>query len=194
MDRLRLHRSMNYLSGGWPYMLGPANEDVPFDMQHQRSAVFLTANYRGHASFLMMPSSLFYFDKLEVVDSQSTTDWISKLRRVEALSEPVTDLALQWNQYSPIMLRGSGRNAIDPTILQVCWPETWPVHFRGVIGQGALTFAPKKTLNIWNSLREVASGVESQNVSRFSPQEKTHNLQLPMEGSILKWCALRSSR
>jgi hypothetical protein len=180
MERL-LQRPMNYLSGGWPYMLGPANEDVPFDMQHQRSAVFLTANYRGHASFLMMPSSLFYFDKLEVVDSQSTTDWISKLRRVEALSEPVTDLALQWNLYSPIILRGSGRNAIDPAILQVRRTVTWPVHFRGVVGQDASmaieTFAGS---NSWCNLKEaeavaeivsslIENGVSSSSIGIMSP-------------------------
>ena len=128
-----------------------------------------------------MPSSLFYFDMLEVVDSQSTTDWISKLRRVEALSEPVTDLALQWNQYSPIMLRGSGRNAIDPTILQVRRPETWPIHFRGVVGQDASmaieTFAGS---NSWCNLKEaeavaeivsslIENGVSSSSIGIMSP-------------------------
>jgi hypothetical protein len=180
MERL-LQRPMNYLSGGWPYMLGLEDEDLPFDMQHKRSSVFLTANYRGHVSFLMMPSSLFYFDKLQVVGSDCAIDWISKLRCVEALSSPVTGLALKWNQYSPSLVSTPGWKLLDPTILQLRRQETWPVHFRGVVGQDAAvgieTFAGS---NSWCNRKEAetvaeivvtltSNGVKSSSIGIMSP-------------------------
>lgn len=180
MERL-LQRPMNYLTGGWPYMLGLDDEEIPYDMQHKRSSVFLTANYRGHASFLMMPSSLFYFDKLQVVGSNSAIDWTSKLRCVEALSMPVTGLALKWNRYSPSSISAPSLNFLDPTILQLRRQETWPVHFRGVVGQDAAVgieaFAGS---NSWCNRQEAevvakivvtltSNGVKSSSIGIMSP-------------------------
>lgn len=101
MERI-LQRPFNYLSGGWPYMLGDDDDggDVPFDMQHQRSCVFLTVNYRGHASSLMMPSCLFYYDKLTAAaPATNGASWALRLRCMEALAKPVTELALQWEDH-----------------------------------------------------------------------------------------------
>lgn len=134
MERM-LQRPMNYQSGGWPYMLGPdGGDDIPFDMQHKRSCIFLTVNYRGHASFLMMPSSLFYYDKLESIEKQDTPVWASKLRNVEALSKPASGLAILWDTICGILPTNAWTCA-DLTAIQVRRKENWPVHFRGVVGQ-----------------------------------------------------------
>lgn len=181
MERL-LQRPMHYLSGGWPFMLGPESDyDLPFDLQHRRSAVFLTVNYRGHASFLMMPSSLFYFDKLEVVDGHSATDWISKLRCVEALSKPATELALKWNQCSAPSNSAPSWNACEPEILRFRRQETWPIHFRGVVGHDtAVAIEAFAGSDCWCNLQEaetvfeivsalVANGVKTSSIGIMSP-------------------------
>jgi superfamily I DNA and/or RNA helicase len=162
-------------------MLGPESDNLPFDLQHRHSAVFLTVNYRGHASFLMMPSSLFYFDKLEVVDGHSTTDWISKLRCVEALSKPVTELALKWNQCSVSSVSAPGWSARESPILQFRRQETWPIHFRGVVGHDtAVAIEAFAGSDSWCNLQEaetvfqivsalVANGVKTSSIGIMSP-------------------------
>lgn len=75
------------------------------------ASVFLTTSYRGHPSFLIMPSRLFYFDKLRSSHPTNYTEieWIDILRRLEQ------------------------------TTIQACPCEkkqhTWPMHFRGVLGR-----------------------------------------------------------
>jgi hypothetical protein len=79
-------------------------------------SVFLTRIYRGHLSFLIMLSTLFYFDMLQ---GTKMTNVYSKqaLRAIEALSTPV--------QMQEVEL---------PPMLQPLKQSTWPIHFRGVIG------------------------------------------------------------
>mmetsp|Transcript_6413 Transcript_6413/g.6969 ORF Transcript_6413/g.6969 Transcript_6413/m.6969 type:complete len:666 (+) Transcript_6413:3-2000(+) len=133
MERL-LQRPMNYLTGGWPNMLGDINDRLISDTHQQRSCVFLTAIYRGKTPFFMMPSSLFYFDKLNVVDDHDDLYWSSKLMLVEKLSTPATELAIQWNQLPSSQIRSSNWGMLRRGTIEVK-RQGWPIHFRGVAGQ-----------------------------------------------------------
>jgi superfamily I DNA and/or RNA helicase len=85
----------------------------------------------------MMPSSLFYYDKLESIEKNDTPIWAQHLRSVEALSEPARGLAVLWNRLSQNTLAKNGWTAADPSTVAVRRQETWPVHFRGVVGHDA---------------------------------------------------------
>jgi superfamily I DNA and/or RNA helicase len=105
MERL-LRRPVTCVGGGEESLLGPmAQPDylstgslsdliryyANVDGQEQLT-IFLTQNYRGHPSFLMMPSAFFYFDRLESArdpNPDTNSYWCNKLRAVEALSRPV---------------------------------------------------------------------------------------------------------
>ena len=59
---------------------------------------FLTLNYRGHVSFLMVPSALFYADRLQRAGydgrqagqkEEEESGWCQKLRTIELLAGPV---------------------------------------------------------------------------------------------------------
>ena len=84
----------------------------------EQLTIFLTENYRGHPSFLMMPSSFFYFDRLrsaKVPDSSNLNFWCKQLRKLESLTVPASSLP----------------DASD----QIHRQTTWPIHFRGVEGK-----------------------------------------------------------
>ncbi|KAL3911017.1 MAG: hypothetical protein SGILL_007450, partial [Bacillariaceae sp.] len=80
-------------------------------------SVFLNLSYRGHASFLLMPSKLFYFDKLRSavkVSAHSANDvWLAATRRLESLSpcaypHSMAHKAADW----PMLFRGvNGKDA-----------------------------------------------------------------------------------
>jgi helicase MOV-10 len=78
-------------------------------------SVFLNLSYRGHPSFLLMPSKLFYFDKLRSavkVSAKPSSDdvWLAATRHLESLSPPA---------YPQFMSNKTG---------------DWPMIFRGVKG------------------------------------------------------------
>lgn len=122
LERLLL-RPVHCLGGGGPDMLGneprQMEEFILYSL-HDQLSVFLTLNYRGHPAFLMMPSALFYFDRLRSdkgVESPTSSHWCDVLRHVEELSSlvDISDLP----------------DTIRPHPKQ--WQ--WPVHFRGVVGK-----------------------------------------------------------
>jgi len=109
--------------GGRAHMMGPPtgeswtsmDELIEYSFQkkedHDHLSVFLTTNYRGHASFLIMPSKLFYFDKLRSANPFSDSvdsKWCKALRKLEAASSNVNPNAAK--------------------------QDSWPIHFRGVLG------------------------------------------------------------
>jgi helicase MOV-10 len=161
MERL-LRRPMNYLSGGFPFMLGN-EDDVLLDLQQHRSCVFLTANYRGHVSFLMMPSALFYFDRLQVASTQTIESeryWIHKVQCLQNLAEPTTELALAWNQMPPSMFQTSQWSSVNPNMLQVRHQE-WPIHFRGVKGKDkSVSVDSLAGSSSWSNPEEASAVVE----------------------------------
>jgi len=112
------------LGGGRPHLMGPPTKDTwanmdelieyAFDKEDDKEylSVFLTMSYRGHPSFLMMPSKLFYFDKLRSarLDLWKADDkWCPILRKIEAMS----------------IMENPGCNK----------QNAWPIHFRAVVGR-----------------------------------------------------------
>jgi len=114
--------------GGRGHLMGPPTKDtwrtmdelIEYSFQgendktggkDQHLSVFLTLSYRGHPSFLHMPSKLFYLDKLKSVHPADTeeVEWCRALRRIESNSKPAYPCPDK--QYS------------------------WPIHFLGVVGQ-----------------------------------------------------------
>eukprot|EP00574_Skeletonema_japonicum_P011504 CAMPEP_0201717586 /NCGR_PEP_ID=MMETSP0593-20130828/3283_1 /ASSEMBLY_ACC=CAM_ASM_000672 /TAXON_ID=267983 /ORGANISM="Skeletonema japonicum, Strain CCMP2506" /LENGTH=1033 /DNA_ID=CAMNT_0048207681 /DNA_START=56 /DNA_END=3157 /DNA_ORIENTATION=- len=94
----------------------------------EQLTIFLTENYRGHPSFLMMPSVLFYYDRLKSakgVGLESLSYWIDRLRSVEALTKRV-ELTFESS--------ASRRDVMD-NYRRVHRQSRWPIHFRGVKGK-----------------------------------------------------------
>jgi helicase MOV-10 len=177
LERL-LQRPTSCLGGGHPHMLGPPSlgnlntmEDwIQYSFQKEGQdylSVFLTMNYRGHPSFLMMPSTLFYFDKLQSAKSnEQHSCWVEYLRAVEALSEPFS--------FWP--------SSHVPQVFQSRKQSSWPLHFRGVVGQDvsvALDSSPGCT-DSWSNQQEAdavvdivmelqTSGVSSQAIGIMAP-------------------------
>lgn len=132
LERLLL-RPVNCLGGGRDHMLGPdlshMEDWIKYSFQldgHEQLSAFLTTNYRGHPSFLMMPSALFYSDKLQSTDHKKDNDagesfWCQKLRHVETLADPVK---------APTM----GSDLDEPDEVRCRKQFSWPIHFRGVQG------------------------------------------------------------
>jgi len=160
MERL-LQRPVKCLGGGHDHMLGPElvsmEEWVKYSLQgpgHEQLSVFLTLNYRGHPSFLMLPSALFYSDKLRSADhlidnhSRNNASWCEKLRWVESLSEPV-------------QLPSEDCSDGLPELVGSVKQFNWPIHFRGVAGKdtvvsGEADFAS----NSWSNEEEAIAVAE----------------------------------
>ena len=167
MERL-LRRPVTCMGGGEESLLGPVDQPSSHTSSladliryyasvdgEEQLTIFLTENYRGRPSFLMMPSSLFYFDRLKSVkepDLDTLTFWCNKLRHVESLSIRVT-------------------NDIDSTIeiatepfSQIHRQTTWPIHFRGVCGVdsvvGTDSLVHFSGTDSWKNSAEVKAVVE----------------------------------
>lgn len=125
-------------------MLGPTmlrmDDWLRYSLQRegQELSHFLTLNYRGHVSFLMVPSALFYADRLqragyvgEIAGQQEEDEsfWCQKLRGIEMMSEP-----LRLNKHTD---HPSSSAAYCPAELCQQKQFNWPIHFRGVIGTDA---------------------------------------------------------
>ncbi|KAL3827607.1 hypothetical protein ACHAXA_002104 [Cyclostephanos tholiformis] len=140
-----LRRPVTCLGGGEESLLGPtdqlnSNASSLTDLiryyanvdGNQLLSVFLTENYRGHPSFLMIPSALFYYDRLRSVSKlipDNLAFWCDKLRKVEALSIPTTDLI------------DSPTASLSGKFSQIHRQTTWPIHFRGVMGKDSVAAA-----------------------------------------------------
>lgn len=122
LERL-LRLPIDHLGGGRPHLLGPPTKDTWTSMdelieyafhekeEQQHLSVFLTTSYRGHPSLLLMPSKLFYYDKLRSAHLGSWKDddkWCPILRKIEAMST--------------IVESGNKKQS------------SWPMHFRAVVG------------------------------------------------------------
>lgn len=125
MERLLL-RPVAALGGGKPHMLGPDLVQIQDWLElsfRENLSTFLTLNYRGHPSFLMMPSCLFYFDKLQSAYNappESAADsWTTRLRWVEGGRDPVR---IESDDDMPKEVEP--RKQFD-----------WPIHFFGIVGR-----------------------------------------------------------
>jgi hypothetical protein len=124
LERL-LRLPVDTYGGGRDHLMGPHTADsrltldemIEYSFQktdyRQHLSVFLNLSYRGHPSFLFMPSKLFYFDKLKSIVCKNDSDniWIKAVRKIESLSE---------NAYP----ESRASKQMD-----------WPVVFRGVKGK-----------------------------------------------------------
>jgi hypothetical protein len=181
MERL-LQRPVRCLGDGNENMLGPNLVQMEDWLQYsferdgqEQLSIFLTTNYRGHASFLMMPSALFYGDRLlsagtdkDQVDGP--TNWCEKLRVVEHLSEPA----------SISITHGANIQSL-PDALELRKQLSWPMHFRGVVGKDAsVTIESFAGGHSWSNLKEAEAvtdivialtkqGVSSQSIGVMAP-------------------------
>ena len=133
LERL-LRLPVDTYGGGREHLMGPLQVDscmtlddmIEYSFQkidyRQHLSVFLNLSYRGHPSFLLMPSKLFYFDKLksstahhQIMNGQSSdiedNIWIRSTRQVESLSENAFPESLTSKQMD------------------------WPMVFHGVMGK-----------------------------------------------------------
>jgi riboflavin biosynthesis pyrimidine reductase len=153
MERL-LQRPIPALGGGHAHLLGPnlrTVEDLVYESFQTNLTVFLTMNYRGHPSFLMMPSSLFYFDKLRTwkgIREEKDNGWShSNLREtIEGLAEPVIGDALK---------------STLPPLFRHAKKQVWPIHFRGVHGHDkSVTVQSVCGTNSWFNPEEAQAVVD----------------------------------
>jgi len=167
MERL-LQRPVRCLGGGNETMLGPALVNMEDWLQYsferdgqEQLSVFLTTSYRGHASFLMMPSALFYADKLLSADIHKNDNvggdgigllnWCEILRGVENLSELACIRIVD----------ATGTSTALPVELEYRRQLSWPMHFRGVIGKDAsITIESFAGGHSWSNQKEAEAVVE----------------------------------
>jgi hypothetical protein len=149
MERLLL-RPVSALGGGQSHLLGPDLMKMEAWMEYscrENLSVFLTLNYRGHPSFLMMPSALFYFDKLQsaYIPHPTISSWCPTLRVLESLSMPVSRST------------SDSSESDGPAEIKVIKQYDWPIHFRGVIGQDkSITISEGYTSQSWTNEQEAA--------------------------------------
>ena len=177
MERL-LQRPVSCLGGGQHHMLGPDMVEMDDWLKYsfrqngyEQLSIFLTLNYRGHPSFLMMPSVLFYADRLQSSPQEDpkTEFWCEKLRSVESLSSIVFNV-------------GSGSNTkVAPSEVQCIKQRDWPLHFRGVKGKDtSVTVEGGFASSSWANEKEarvvvdiimklVEQGVNSQSIGVMAP-------------------------
>ena len=153
IERLLL-RPVAVLGGGNQHMLGPelvTMEDwIRASFRENTLSTFLTLNYRGHPSFLMLPSSLFYYDKLQTsyiaANDPSSVNWCKLLRWIESLSSPV---------------RVDSDSVCVPEELRQKKKYDWPIHFRSVVGNDASDkIASDFGDNSWRNEKEAHAVVE----------------------------------
>ena len=144
--------TLNDLDGPGSSLLDLIRYYANVDGQEQLT-IFLTENYRGHPSFLMMPSALFYYDRLRSakdLDSESLSYWIERLRAVEALTSRVempVDQSVPCEDFS--------------TYRQVYRQTKWPIHFRAVKGKDTSSSLEAFTgTDSWQNTDEADAAVE----------------------------------
>mmetsp|Transcript_32843 Transcript_32843/g.79481 ORF Transcript_32843/g.79481 Transcript_32843/m.79481 type:complete len:354 (+) Transcript_32843:580-1641(+) len=197
MERL-LRRPVTCMGGGEESLLGPTVQPgslldnagsltdliryyANVDGQEQLT-IFLTENYRGHPSFLMMPSSFFYFDRLrsaKAPDIDALTYWCEKLRMVEDLSMPVA-VSLSEKHPSPLNNQPPDKSMFG-MFARIHRQTTWPIHFRGVKGaDSSVSLLMCSGTESWQNIMEatvtvdiistlIKSGVEPGRIGAMSP-------------------------
>lgn len=176
MERL-LRRPVTCMGGGEESLLGPSthpnslldtnsslNDLIRYyasvDGQEQLT-VFLTENYRGHPSFLMMPSSFFYYDRLrssKMIDADSLASWCNRLRVVEDLSGRM-GVAMETMENLDNSERSS--SPLIDMFCQIKRQTTWPIHFRGVKGlDSSIAIENFSGTDSWQNLMEATATVE----------------------------------
>ena len=140
MERL-LRQPTECTGGGHDTLLGEDQSQIEsllrFSLESQRLlSVFLTINYRGHPSFLSLPSALFYSDLLQSAPRLDSAEeiptaenkitlkpieWLDKLRMIECLACPVF-----------LPNDDGGDEVVLEELLVPRKQFGFPIHFRGV--------------------------------------------------------------
>ena len=145
--------TLNSLDGPGSSLLDLIRYYANIDGQEQLT-IFLTENYRGHPSFLMMPSALFYYDRLRSAKNlglDSLSYWIERLRSVEALANRV-DMAVE----APASCEDNMN-----IYRQVHRQNKWPIHFRAVKGRDTSVSLDTFTgTDSWQNSEEADTAVE----------------------------------
>jgi hypothetical protein len=184
MERLLL-RPVSCLGGGRDDLLGPDFVRIEDWLQYsllsdgqEQLSFFLTLNYRGHPSFLMMPSALFYADKLHSVEHNKTNDegesyWCAKIRHVENLSDPV--------------IITSSSSSDVPDEIECRKQFDWPIHFRGVIGNDvSITVDSGFASNSWQNVAEATVILEiCSTLSEQGILPKKIGVMAPFRGQVV---------
>jgi superfamily I DNA and/or RNA helicase len=97
----------------------------------------------------MMPSALFYADKLHCVDRQATdTNWCAIIRHIENMSDPV-------------IIAPTSTSVDVPEEIQCRKQFDWPIHFRGVVGNDVtITIDADFASNSWQNMAEAETIVD----------------------------------
>jgi helicase MOV-10 len=123
--------------GGRDHLFGPPSADswqtmdelIEYSFQkkdcQENLSVFLNLSYRGHPSFLLMPSKLFYFDKL-----RSALNINHRLLKSNVSNHAFCD-DKTWTD--AVFSLESATVSPYPEFYATR-PNQWPIHFRGVVG------------------------------------------------------------
>ena len=142
--------------------------------------IFLTENYRGHPSFLMMPSSFFYFDRLRSAKTLNLSEnqyWLDLLRKVEALTTPVSFSIETPGDNSPIPER----------MFAQIHHQRWPIHFRGVKGEDkSVAISNYSGTDSWQNASEALTVVEIiDTLIKNGVQSKRIGAMTPFRGQVI---------
>jgi len=141
LERL-LRLPVDTYGGGRDHLMGPPTVDsrltldemIEYSFQktdyHQNLSVFLNLSYRGHPSFLYMPSKLFYFDKLRSIRNNTSDDvWIKAVRKIESLAENAYPESLAIKQMDwPMVFRGVKGKCTSLAIKSFFGSNCWCNH------------------------------------------------------------------
>lgn len=187
MERLLL-RPVRCLGGGKDHLLGDDAEQFKNDWLRyafrqndtELLSVFLTFNYRGHPSFLMIPSSLFYSDKLQSMAEPNNrfSFWCKQLRLVETLSTLATEG--RENGYNNIP------NESHHPLVRYKRQFSWPIHFRGVQGTDTtVTTESGFGTNSWANPEEAAAVAEIVEVLALKIPTQSIGVMSPFRGQVV---------
>jgi len=167
LERL-LRLPVKALGGGRSHLMGPPNRDNWAGMNelieysfhgdvedHGSLSVFLTTSYRGHPSFLYVPSEIFYFGKLR----SATHNYRGTIGKEEDDEKKidVEDYGTSGNTKWCMALRKLEAKYLAPTLISSgCVKKLfWPIHFRGVLGKDvSVAVEPCWGANSWCNREE----------------------------------------
>jgi superfamily I DNA and/or RNA helicase len=150
LERL-LRLPVDTYGGGRDTLLGPPtqhswntlDELIEYSFQkkdcHDHLSVFLNHSYRGHPSFLLVPSKLFYFNKLKSLvkdygDSKSNSLWIDAADRLKSMApnaypEFRPNTPIKW----PIIFRGAKGKDSSMAVESFFGSNSWCNHLEATI-------------------------------------------------------------
>lgn len=145
LERL-LRLPVDTYGGGRDHLMGPnmadsrmtLDEMIEYSFQktdyHENLSVFLNLSYRGHPSFLFMPSKLFYFDKLKSTCSNDYGGkWTKAIRNIECRSTNAYPESLPFKQMDwPLLFLGVHGKCSSVAVESVFESNCWCNHAEAI--------------------------------------------------------------